>query len=119
MTSEEMNRTMEFIVQQNAQFAVNMEQFFRGLDDLKKQTARFEAWASEVVAIQSKRLDQNELRLQQNEQQLQQNAARLEQERIENERRWKEHWKEQEQSRRDIMRLLNMILDRLPRLGNN
>jgi len=49
MTSEEMNRTMEFIVQQNAQFAVNMEQFFRSLNDLKEQTARFEAWASEVV----------------------------------------------------------------------
>jgi len=105
MTSEEMNRTMEFIVQQNAQFAVNMEQFFRGLDELKKQTARFEAWASEVVAIQSKRLDQNE--------------ALLEQERKESERRWNEHWKEQEQSRRDMMRLLNMILDRLPPLNNN
>jgi len=103
---------MEFILQHNAQFAVNMEQFFRSLNDLKEQTARFEAWASEVVAIQSRRLDQNDLRLQQNE-------ARLEQERIENERRWNEHWKEQEQSRRDMFRLLNMILDRLPGLNNN
>jgi hypothetical protein len=105
MTSEEMNRTMEFIVQQNAQFAVNMEQLFRSLNDLKEQTARFETWASEVVAIQSRRLDQNE--------------ARIEQERKENERRWNAHWKEQEQSRREMMRLLNMILDRLPPFNNN
>src|SRR5262245_43681125 len=73
MTFEEVNRTIEFIVQQNAQFAVNMEQFFRGLNDLKEQTARFESWASEVVAIQSRRLDQNAETIRQNEQRLRQN----------------------------------------------
>jgi hypothetical protein len=96
MTSDELNRTMEFIVQQNAQFSVNMDQLFRGLKDLKEQTARFESWASEVVAIQSRRLDQNE--------------QRLEQQRSEH----SQFMKEQEQLRLDIMRLLNMILDRLP-----
>jgi hypothetical protein len=60
MTSEEMNRTMEFIVQQSAQFSVQMDQLFRGLGELKESTARFEHWASEVVSIQSARLDQHD-----------------------------------------------------------
>jgi hypothetical protein len=114
MTSEELNRTMEFIVQQNAQFSVNMDQLFRGMDqlfrgmdhlsrglnDLKEQTARFESWAAEVVAIQSRRLDQNE--------------RQLEEQRNEH----RQFMQEQELLRRDIMRLLNMILDRLPASTN-
>ena len=100
MTFEEVNRTIEFIVQKNAQLAVDMEQFFRGLNDLKEQTARFESWASEVVAIQSRRLDQNEERIRQNEDDS------------------KKVFKELEQLRRDTTRLLNMILDRLPPLHN-
>jgi hypothetical protein len=107
MTSEELNHTIEFIVKQNAQFSVNMDQLFHGLNDLKEQTARFEAWAAEVVAIQSRRLDQNEERMRQNEERM-----RL------NEQESKLGLKEQEQLRRDIMRLLNMILDRLPPLNN-
>jgi len=100
MTFEEVTRTIEFIAQQNAQIAVNMEQFFRGLNDLKEKTARFESWASEVVAIQSRRLDQNEERIRQNEEDS------------------KKVFKELEQLRRDTTRLLNMILDRLPPLNN-
>jgi len=100
MTFEEVTRTIEFIAQQNAQIAVNMEQFFRGLNDLKEKTARFESWASEVVAIQSRRLDQNEERIRQNEEDS------------------KKVSKELEQLRRDTTRLLNMILDRLPPLNN-
>ena len=100
MTFEEVTRTIEFIAQQNAQIAVNMEQFFRGLNDLKEKTARFESWASEVVAIQSRRLDQNEERIRQNEEDS------------------KKVFKELEQLGRDTTRLLNMILDRLPPLNN-
>ena len=96
MTFEEMNRTMEFVVQQSARFSIHMEELFRGLNELKEQTARFETWASEVVAIQSRRIDQHDQRIKQNEQSL----------------------KEQERLRRDIMRLLNLILDRLPRSNN-
>jgi hypothetical protein len=107
MTFEEVNRTIEFIVQQNAQFSVNMDQLFRGLNDLKEQTARFESWASEVVAIQSRRLDQNEERIRQNEERVRQNEEDS-----------KKALNEQEQLRRDIMRLLNMILDRLRPLNN-
>jgi hypothetical protein len=107
MTSEELNRTIEFIVRQNAQFTVNMDQLFRGLNDLKEQTARFESWAAEVVTIQSRRLDQNEERIRQNEERM-----RL------NEQESKQGSKEREQLRRDILRLLNMILDRLPPLNN-
>jgi hypothetical protein len=53
MTFEEVTRTIEFIVQQSARFSVQM-------DDLRESTARFQAWASEVVTIQSSRLDQQE-----------------------------------------------------------
>ena len=60
MTFEEVTRTIEFIVQQSAQFSVQMDKLSRGLDDLRESTARFEAWASEVVIIQSSRLDQQE-----------------------------------------------------------
>jgi hypothetical protein len=67
MTSEEINRTIEFIIQQSAQFSIGMqdlkqrnEEFFLELKELKEQTARFETWAAEVVAIHSRRLDQND-----------------------------------------------------------
>ena len=60
MTFEEVNRTIEFIIQQSAQFSVQMDKLSRGLDDLRESTARFETWASEVVTIQSSRLDQQE-----------------------------------------------------------
>jgi uncharacterized protein (DUF3084 family) len=74
MTSEEINRTIEFIINQWAEFSLGMqdlkkrnEEFSREMQQLKEQTARFELWAAEVVEIQSRRLDQNEERIRQNE----------------------------------------------------
>jgi hypothetical protein len=82
------------------QLFTGMDRLSRGLNDLKEQTGRFESWAAEVVAIQSRRLGQNE--------------RQLEEQRNEH----RQFMKEQEQLRRDIMRLLNMILDRLPASKN-
>ena len=74
MTSEEINRTIEFIINQWAEFSLGMqdlkkrnEEFSREIQQLKEQTDRFELWAAEVVEIQSRRLDQNEERIRQNE----------------------------------------------------
>lgn len=84
MTSEELNRAIEFLTQQAAQFWAGMEEvklshqeLSREMKELKEQTARFETWAAEVVAIESRRLD------------------------------------EHDRLHRDILRVLNMILDRL------
>ena len=88
MTPEEVNRTIEFLLEHSAQFTVHMDQLRlrqekfakqqeeiakrhdrnldrveRGLDRLRKQTARFQAWAVEDIAHQSSRLDQYERRL--------------------------------------------------------
>src|SRR5438552_16154393 len=65
MTFEEVTRTMEFIVEHQAHASVQMEEFWRGLKDLREFTAKFELWATEVVAIQSNRLDQESHRLNQ------------------------------------------------------
>ena len=75
MTFEEVTRTMEFIVEHQAHASVQMEEFWRGLKDLREFTAKFELWATEVVAIQSNRLDQESHRLNQVD-------VRLEEERI-------------------------------------
>jgi len=78
MTPEEMNRAIEFLIQHSAQFSVQMEQFqlrqeefavrqdrdhemlIRGLADLRESTGRFQVWATELLAIQSKRLDRHD-----------------------------------------------------------
>jgi hypothetical protein len=67
MTLEEMNRTIEFIIQQSAQFSIGMqelkqrnEEFLLELKELKESTARFQSWAAEIVAIESKRLDEHD-----------------------------------------------------------
>jgi hypothetical protein len=92
MTPEEINRTIEFLIQHAATFSAGMdalklrqeefarrqeesasrqEDFFlrherdhallrEALMDLSKSTARFESWAAEVVAIESRRLDEHD-----------------------------------------------------------
>jgi hypothetical protein len=113
MTPEEINQTMEFILRQQASFWAGMEEMKvgnaelrRGLQDLKEQTARFEAWASEVVAIQSRRLDEHDRQYEQRERQFKEH---MEEQRQSAEKRRQED----EQFRRDVMRALNLILNRL------
>ena len=91
MTSEEINRAIEFTVQHSANVSVHLQELAIGLKDLRESTARFQAWATEVVAIQSSRLDQNEKRLEQNDQ-------------------WRQDMLELQ---RQALRLLNRILDKL------
>ena len=98
MTSEEVNRTIEFIIQNSAEVSahlaeasIQIEQNAVGLKELRESTARFQAWATEVVAIQSTRLDQNDKRLKQNDQ-------------------WRQDMLELQ---RQALRLLNRILDKL------
>ena len=99
MTPEEINRTIEFLIQHSATFSAQMRQqeafarqqerdhksLDRSLADLTLQTARFESWASEVVAIESRRLDEHD--------QLHKDAREFQSE---------------------ALRLLHRILDRLP-----
>ena len=98
MTSEEVNRTIEFIIQNSAnvsahlaEASIQIKQNAVGLKELRESTARFQAWATEVVAIQSTRLDQNDKRLKQNDQ-------------------WRQDMLELQ---RQALRLLNRILDKL------
>jgi hypothetical protein len=103
MTPEEIGRTIEFLIQHAATFSVGMEelklrqeefarrqeldhQFMKeALMDLTKSTAQFQLWASELTAIESRRLDEHD-RLHQD--------ARA--------------------SQKEALRLLHRILDRLP-----
>ena len=105
MTAEEVNRTIEFIIQNSAEVSahlaeasIQIEQNAVGLKELRESTARFQAWATEVVAIQSTRLDQNDKRLAQNDERLEQNDQ-LRQDMLE--------------LQRQALRLLNRILDKL------
>ena len=116
MTPEEINQTMEFILRQQANFWAGMEEMKagnaelrRGLHDLKEQTARFEAWASEVVSIQSRRLDEHDRQLEQRERQFKELLEEQREERHAAEK----HRQEEAQFRRDVMRALNLILNRL------
>ena len=101
MTPEEINRTIEFLIQHSATFSAQMDELRlrqealtrqqeafarqqerdhksldRSLADLTLQTARFESWASEVVAIESRRLDEHD-RLHKDAREFQSEALRL------------------------------------------
>jgi hypothetical protein len=94
MTPEEINRTIEFLIQHAATFSAGMdelklrqEEFARSqerdhqfvkeaLTDLTKSTAQFQSWAAEVIAIESRRLDEHD-RLHQDARAFQKEALRL------------------------------------------
>src|SRR5215469_4190926 len=74
MTPEEINKTIDFLIQHAATFSAQMdelklrqeefakrqEQDHKLIVDLAKQTAQFQAWAAEVVSIESRRLDEHD-----------------------------------------------------------
>ena len=71
MTPEQMERAIAFLIEQSAKFFAGLEEsrleherdnedLKKALMDLTQQTARFESWAAEVIAIQSRRLDQHD-----------------------------------------------------------
>jgi O-methyltransferase involved in polyketide biosynthesis len=97
MTPEDINRTIEFLIQHAARFSAQMDELrlrqedfarrhedfarrhehdHKFLVDLTQQTARFESWAAEVMAIESRRLDEHD-RLQQDAKAFQNEALRL------------------------------------------
>jgi len=92
MTPEQIDKTIEFLIQHSATFSAQMDELKLRQEELARQqgqandlllnltrqTAKFESWASEVIAIESRRLD------------------------------------EHDRLHRDALRLLNGILDRLP-----
>ena len=113
MTPEQINQTMEFILQQQASFWAGMEELKasqreqeRSLQAFKKQVAQFTTWAAETAAIQSRRLDEHEKQFEQRDRQFKEH---LEEQRQTAEKRRQED----EQFRRDVMRALNLILNRL------
>jgi hypothetical protein len=120
MTPEQINQTMEFILQQQASFWAGMEDLKaaqreqeRSLQAFKIQVAQFTTWAAETAAIQSRRLDEHEKQFEQRERQF---KEQLEEQRLAAEKQREEqrkHWQEDEQFRRDVMRALNLILNRL------
>jgi hypothetical protein len=116
MTPEEINQTMEFILQQQANFWAGMEELKAGqreqersLQAFKKQVAQFTTWAAETCAIQSRRLDEHDQQFEQRERQF---KEQLEEQKLERQAAEK-HRQEEEQFRRDVMRALNLILNRL------
>jgi hypothetical protein len=113
MTPEQINQTMEFILQQQASFWAGMEDLKaaqmeqeRSLQAFKKQVAQFTTWAAETAAIQSRRLDEHAKQFEQRDRQFK--------EQMEEQRQAAEkHRQDEEQFRRDVMRALNLILNRL------
>ena len=59
MTSEEMNRAFEFIIQHQAQLAIEMEDIAK----LHKRMAQFTSTISELIVIESGRLDRADKQL--------------------------------------------------------
>jgi hypothetical protein len=105
MTSDELNRAIEFLTRQAANFWAGMEdvkqsqkEVFRGLADLKEQTARFETWAAELVAIRSRRLDEHDRLYEQ-----QRNVQEQQRDLLEEQRRIND----------EILRKIDIIIDRL------
>ncbi len=74
MTPEEINKTIDFLIQHAATFSAQMdelknrqEEFARRQEqdhkliiDMAKATAQFQSWAAEVVSIESRRLDEHD-----------------------------------------------------------
>jgi hypothetical protein len=70
MTSEELDKAIESLIKQSADFWAGMEELKgedkelrRGIEELKEQTARIETRAAEVVAIQSRGPDEHDKEL--------------------------------------------------------
>src|SRR5215831_8682778 len=59
MTSEEMNRAFEFIIQHQAQLAIEMEDIAK----LHKRMAQFTSTISDLIVIESGRLDRADKQL--------------------------------------------------------
>jgi len=100
MTPEEFDKRMEFVLDRQAGFAARQERdhdlvikgfqlLTQGISDLRESTARFQSLAADLITIQSKRMD----RMDQFHEELQQQIIELQ---------------------RQALRLLNLILDRLP-----
>jgi hypothetical protein len=124
MTPEEINQTMEFILRQQANFWAGMEEMKArnkelqlGLQDFRERTDRFVVWATEVVAIQSRRLDEHDRQFERRDrefkEQLAQRDREFKQQLQERRQAAERHRQEDEQFRRDVMRALNLILSRL------
>ena len=74
MTPEELNRTMEFIIEHQAKTSANLDQISEDFDREQKERGKFEKWASTILAelaanhrrmadlitLQSSRLDRAE-----------------------------------------------------------
>jgi hypothetical protein len=71
MTPEQLDRAIAFLTEQSAKFFAGLEEsklkhdrdnedLKKALLDLTQQTARFESWAAEVIAIQLRRLNQHD-----------------------------------------------------------
>jgi hypothetical protein len=70
MTSEELDKAIEFLIKQSADFWAGMEELKgedkelrRGIEELKEQTARLETWAAEGVALKSRPLGEHDKEL--------------------------------------------------------
>jgi hypothetical protein len=120
MTPEQINQTMEFILQQQASFWAGMEELKasqreqdRSLKAFKEQVAQFTAWAAETAAIQSRRLDEHEKQFKQRDRDYEQRDRQFKQQLEEQRQLAEKHRQEDEQFRRDVMRALNLILNRL------
>ena len=107
MSPEELNRKLEFIVEYQAEFAIRQdrdhEMLVRGfdalthrIDDLRESTARFQSDASRLVIIQSDRMDRQD--------EFSRNALA----------QTEAFHKQTEAFQRQAIRLVNLILDRLP-----
>ena len=100
MTPEELNRKIEFIMDRQAEFAVRQdrdhEMLVRGFDrltrdvaDFRQSTARFQSYATELILLQSSRLErQDEF--------------------------YRDALRQTDAFQRQTLHLLNLILDRLP-----
>ena len=93
MSPEDLNRKMEVLRNYQAEFAIRQdrdhEMLVKGFDALRDSTARFQADAAELIAIQSRRLDRQD-------------------------KFYRDALRQSESFQRQAINLLHMILDRLP-----
>ena len=64
MSPEELNRKVEFLNEYQAEFAIRQDRdhamLVRGFETLRESIARFQTFATELISMQSDRLDRQD-----------------------------------------------------------
>ena len=123
MTPEELDRAIEFVVRQQAQFSVTLERDHEALNKgivelqasgkrlerLQIELARNHQRIAEIIDIQAQRMDEGSQRMDQHAERMDQDARRMD----ENEKWQRQFQRETRERHEELMKRLDRILDRL------